>query len=88
MLDYAEVVLNRDDIDAKADAFIDFLAERVVGREYHDETLRGKPFTVQSFADLEEFFRPIFDFMEGAGEGLGRCGRPITSPPSGRSATG
>ena len=31
VLEYAEVVLNRDDLDAKADAFIDFLADRVVG---------------------------------------------------------
>ena len=69
VLDYAEVVLNRDDIDAKADAFIDFLAERVVGREYHDDMLRRKPFLVQSFADLEEFFRAIFDFMEALGKG-------------------
>jgi uncharacterized protein len=69
VLDYAEVVLNRDDIDAKADAFIDFLAERVVGREYLDETLRSRPFTVQTFADLEEFFRRIFDFMEAMGKG-------------------
>jgi DNA helicase HerA-like ATPase len=69
VLDYAEVVLNRDDIDAKADAFIDFLAERVVGREYQDDLLRGKPFLVQSFADLEEFFRRIFDFMEAMGKG-------------------
>src|SRR4051812_1040830 len=69
VLDYAEVVLNRDDIDAKADAFIDFLGERVVGREYHDESLRPKPFTVQSFTDLEEFFRRIFDYMEGLGRG-------------------
>jgi len=69
VLDYAEVVLNRDDIDAKADAFIDFLAERVVGREYLDETLRPKPFTVQSFTDLEEFFRRIFDYMEATGKG-------------------
>ena len=69
VLDYAEVVLNRDDIDAKADAFIDFLAERVVGREYVDEMLRGKPFQVQSFADLDEFFRSIFDFMEAMGRG-------------------
>src|SRR5919112_100533 len=69
VLDYAEVVLNRDDIDAKADAFIDFLAERVVGREYQDDLLRGKPFLVQSFADLEEFFRAIFDFMEALGRG-------------------
>ena len=69
VLDYAEVVLNRDDIDAKADAFIDFLAERVVGREYADEMLRGKTFQVQSFADLDEFFRSIFDFMEAMGRG-------------------
>jgi hypothetical protein len=69
VLDYAEVVLNRDDIDAKADAFIDFLAERVVGREYLDEMLRRKPFLVQSFSDLGEFFRAIFDFMEALGKG-------------------
>jgi len=69
VLDYAEVVLNRDDIDAKADAFIDFLAERVVGREYDDEMLRTRPFQVQSFADLDEFFRSIFDHMEAMGRG-------------------
>ncbi|MEZ0335687.1 MAG: ATP-binding protein [Gemmatimonadales bacterium] len=69
VLDFAEVLLNRDDVDAKADAFIDFLAERVVGREYQDDMLRGRPFQVQSFADLEEFFRSIFDFMEVLGKG-------------------
>jgi uncharacterized protein len=69
VLDYAEVVLNRDDVDAKADAFIDFLAERVVGREYQDDMLRGRAFQVQSFADLEEFFRAIFEFMELLGKG-------------------
>jgi hypothetical protein len=31
--------------------------------------LRRKPFLVQSFADLEEFFRSIFDFMEAMGKG-------------------
>src|SRR5918993_1484097 len=69
VLDYAEVVLNRDDIDAKADAFIDFLAERVVGHEYQDDMLHPRPFRVQTFADLEEFFRAIFDFMEAMGRG-------------------
>jgi hypothetical protein len=64
VLDFAEVVLNRDDIDAKADAFIDFLAERVVGREYRDDLLRPSPFRVETFADLEEFFRAIFDYLE------------------------
>ncbi|MBM4188505.1 MAG: ATP-binding protein [Gemmatimonadetes bacterium] len=68
VLDYAEVLLNRDDVDAKADALIDFLAERVVGKEFHDEVL-GRTFTVRSFADLEDFFRAIFNFLEMSGRG-------------------
>ncbi|HEV2291328.1 MAG TPA: hypothetical protein VGR60_05775 [Gemmatimonadales bacterium] len=67
VLDYAEVLLNKDDIDAKADAFIDFLAERVVGREFEDRQLRDRPFLVNTFADLEEFFRAIFDYVEALG---------------------
>jgi uncharacterized protein len=69
VLDYAEVVLNRDDIDAKADAFIDFLADRVVGKKFDDPQLRDRPFQVQTFADLEVFFRSIFDYMEAMGRG-------------------
>ncbi len=64
ILDYAEVVLNRDDVDAKADALIDFLADRVVGKRYLAPELRDAPFEVQSFADLDEFFRAIFDLLE------------------------
>jgi hypothetical protein len=64
VLDYAEVLLNRDDVDAKAGALIDFLRERVVGREFHDITLGEQPLEVRSFADLETFFRRIFDFLE------------------------
>jgi hypothetical protein len=66
VLDYAEVLLNKDDVDAKADALIDFLAERVVGREFEDPTL-GRKFFVKSFADLDEFFRAIFQFLEDRG---------------------
>jgi hypothetical protein len=69
VLDFAEVVMNRDDVDAKADGFIDFLAERVVGREFHDAALRTRPFQVESFADLEEFFRAIFAHLEGQARG-------------------
>ncbi len=68
VLDYAEVLLNRDDVDAKADAFIDFLAERVVGKEFTDDHT-GKTFTVRSFAELEGFFRAIFDYLENMGRG-------------------
>jgi hypothetical protein len=63
VLDYAEVLLNKDDVDAKADGFISFLAERVVGKRYEDPTLEY-PMEVRSFADLEAFFKQILNFME------------------------
>jgi DNA helicase HerA-like ATPase len=65
VLDYSEVLLNRDDIDAKADAFLDFLADRVVGKAFQDEW--GGRHSVESFADLERLFRAIFDGLEAAG---------------------
>jgi uncharacterized protein len=67
VLDFAEVLLNRDDIDAKADAFIDFLSDRVVRREFDDGF--GGEHRVETFADLERLFRSIFDGLEMAGRG-------------------
>jgi DNA helicase HerA-like ATPase len=68
VLDYAEVLLNRDDIDAKADAFIDFLSDRVVDKEFDDGF--GGAHRVVTFADLERLFRSIFDGLElGGGRG-------------------
>jgi hypothetical protein len=64
VLDFAEVLLNNDDVDAKADAFIDFLTERIVGKEFEDRLLRDRPFRVETFADLDEFFRAVFDALE------------------------
>jgi DNA helicase HerA-like ATPase len=69
ILDYAEVVLNRDDIDAKAGALIDFLGDRVVGKRFDAPELRESPFEVQTFADLDELFRAIFDFLEANARG-------------------
>jgi DNA helicase HerA-like ATPase len=65
VVDYAEVLLNRDDIDAKADAFIDFLRDRVLGRSFEDGF--GNSHKVLTFADLERLFRGIFDGLELAG---------------------
>ena len=62
VLDFAEVLLNRDDIDAKADAFIDFLGDRMLGRDFEDGF--GGRHRVQSFADLDRLFRAIFDGLE------------------------
>lgn len=69
VLDYAEVVLSREDVDAKADALIDFLADRVVGKRFEADELREAPFEVQSFADLDELFRAVFDYLEVKGRG-------------------
>lgn len=69
VLEYADVILHRDDVDAKADALIDFLAERVVGREFLDPALRPEPFLVRSFADLDELFQAVFRFLEERGRG-------------------
>jgi len=69
VLDFAEVLLNRDDIDAKADAFIDFLADRVLGRSFEDGF--GREHRVQTFADLDLLFRSIFDGLEHTAGGRG-----------------
>jgi len=66
VMQFAEVLLNKDDIDAKADAFIDFLQERVIGREFHEAPL-STPHRVRSFGELESFFRDLLRGMEERG---------------------
>ena len=68
VMQFAEVLLNKDDIDAKADAFIDFLQERVIGREFHEAPL-STPHRVRSFAELETFFRDLLRGMEDRSTG-------------------
>jgi uncharacterized protein len=68
VLQFAEVLLNRDDVDAKADALIDFIKERVVDKEFSDPPMLGnKRYKVQSFADLEAWFRDVLQAMEQKG---------------------
>ena len=66
VLKYAEVLLNRDDIDAKADALIDFISERVVGRVFEKDNYLSRDHSVQSFGDLEEWFRDLLRGLERA----------------------
>ncbi|MBK7833198.1 MAG: ATP-binding protein [Gemmatimonadetes bacterium] len=66
VMQFAEVLLNKDDIDAKADALIDFVASRVVDQPFSDPLMGGRQFQVRSFADLDAFFRELIDAMEGA----------------------
>ncbi len=67
VLQYAEVLLNKDDVDAKADALIDFIRERIVDKEFTDGLLPDKRYRVRSFADLEGWFRDLLVAMEGKG---------------------
>jgi hypothetical protein len=63
VLQYAEVMLNKDDVDAKSDALIDFIREQVVGRRFEDPLL-SNPHEVRSFADLDAWFRDVLRAME------------------------
>jgi uncharacterized protein len=74
VLQYAEVLLNKDDVDAKADALIDFIRERIVDHDFSDPHLLGnKRYLVRSFADLEAWFKDVLSAIEGKpGEGYWR----------------
>ena len=63
VLQYAEVVLNKDDVDAKAGALIDFIKDSIVDQSFSDRML-SEPHTVQSFGDLDHWFRDLMHGME------------------------
>ena len=63
VLQYAEVLMNRDDIDAKADALIDFITRTVIDQTFTDPVL-SRSHLVQSFADLEGWFRDVLRGLE------------------------
>src|SRR6478672_9837877 len=66
VLQFAEVLLNKDDVDAKADALIDFITQNVVDKDFSDERLGPTRYRVQSFADLDKWFRDVLRAMEAA----------------------
>ena len=63
VLQYAEVLMNRDDIDAKADALIDFITRSVIDQTFTDPVLT-RSHVVQSFQDLEDWFRDVLRGLE------------------------
>src|SRR5918992_805789 len=68
VLQFAEVLLNRDDVDAKADALIDFIKERILDKEFRDaDVANNKLYRVRSFADLDQWFRDVLLSMEQRG---------------------
>jgi DNA helicase HerA-like ATPase len=68
VLQFAEVLLNKDDVDAKADALIDFIKERILDKEFSDPAVaNNKRYVVRSFADLDQWFREVLLAMEQKG---------------------
>jgi hypothetical protein len=63
VLQFAEVLLNKDDVDAKADALIDFIRENVLDQRFEDPVLE-RAHTVESFADLDAWFRDVLQGLE------------------------
>lgn len=62
ILGFAEVLLTRDDVDAKADALIEFIRDRIVGRSWEDGTTRRHD--VRTFQDLEAWFADVLAVCE------------------------
>ena len=63
VLQFADVLLSKDDLDAKADALIDFIRERVVGRDFEEPGFT-RVHRVTSFADLDAWFREVLRKVE------------------------
>jgi uncharacterized protein len=63
VLQFAEVLLNKDDVDAKADALIDFIRENVLDQQFADPVLE-RTHRVESFADLDAWFRDVLHSLE------------------------
>ncbi len=61
ILEYTEVVLNRDDVDAKADALIQYIRQRVIDQI---SEANKKEFKVTNFQELNDWFDAVLMEME------------------------
>ncbi|CAN1212666.1 ATP-binding protein [Tumidithrix helvetica PCC 7403] len=61
IFEYTEVLLNRDDVDAKADAVLSLIEEKVIRNPDMNYTLGVK---VSNFQKLEEWFSRVIEEME------------------------
>lgn len=71
IVEFAEVVLSRDDVDPKADALLQYIRQRVLdpaGYHFPD----GEGIRVHTFDDLERWFGKVMEYMEGKNDGRGQ----------------
>lgn len=61
ILEFTEVLMNRDDVDAKADALIQYIRQRVVDQS---SEVGRQQLTVRNFVDLNKWFDAVLKEME------------------------
>lgn len=68
IFEHVQVLLNKDDVDAKADAFLQFMQEKIIDNDKIDSyyCMHRK---IENFQHMDEWFRRIFDEAEGNEEG-------------------
>lgn len=67
VLRHAEVLLNREDLDVKADAFLQYLAQEVAGREEFSVADGHPPMRVKNLRELVAAVRAMLQSAEAAG---------------------
>ncbi|NLF83959.1 MAG: ATP-binding protein, partial [Candidatus Gastranaerophilales bacterium] len=66
VFDHVQVLLNKDDVDAKADAFLSMLKQNVINAKPDKNYCVYTP--VKNFNDLEKWFQCVFTQIEGQDE--------------------
>lgn len=61
IMEFTEVVLNRDDVDAKADALIQYINQRVINQT---SEIGKQKYVVRHFEDLNNWFNAVLKHME------------------------
>lgn len=65
IFDHVQVLLNSDDIDAKADAFLSFLKENIIGCDKIKHEFGYGMTKIETFQELDEWFKKLFDDVAG-----------------------
>ena len=67
VMQFSEVLLTREDLDAKADALIDFIRDRVIDQPFGPDTGHrvNRNHQVRTFRDLEAWFDDVLAYAEG-----------------------
>ncbi len=69
VMQFSEVLLTRDDLDAKADALVDFIRDRVLDQPFGPDAghLLARNHRVRTFRDLEVWFDDVLAYCEQNG---------------------